>query len=112
MIDVLTAFQDANPDRHFFLFTIIALALWKNQLKHEREIVLRHTEASAEQIRIRVAGLMNARIASLGLLADRWVERQPPEFSHTRYVQFAKNFYPHYPGFTAINWIDPDGVIQ
>ena len=69
-------------------------------------------ETSSEQIRIRVEGLMRARMASLELLADRWVERTPPDFSQKRFLEFAENFYIHYPGFTGINWIDPEGIIR
>ncbi|MBW2569720.1 MAG: hypothetical protein JRE47_10225, partial [Deltaproteobacteria bacterium] len=55
---------------------------------------------------------MSTRLASLELLAERWVERRPPDFSQKRFFQFAKAFYTHFPGFTGINWIDPEGVIQ
>ena len=100
------------PVAAFFLFASIALVLWKNQNRHERELVLRHTEASAEQIRIRVEGLMKTRMASLELLADRWVERRPPDFSQERFLQFAHILYTHYPGFTGINWIDAKGFVR
>jgi signal transduction histidine kinase len=96
----------------FLIFSSIAVLLWHNQNKHEQELVLRHTETSSEQIRIRIEGLMNARMASLELLAERWVERVPPDFSQTRFLDFAEMFYSHYPGFMGINWIDPTGVIR
>jgi signal transduction histidine kinase len=96
----------------FIVFGTIALVLWDNHNRHERELILRHTEASAEQMRMRIVGLMNARMASLELLADRWVERRPPDFSQKRFLQFAENFYTHYPGFTGINWVDPEGIVR
>jgi signal transduction histidine kinase len=107
-----TYFRRLLPVAAFFLFAGIALALWKNQNRHERELVLRHTEASAEQIRIRVEGLMNARIASLELLAERWVERRPPDFSQRRFLKFAEVLFTHYPGITGINWIDAKGFVR
>ena len=89
-----------------------AIILWQNQNKYEKNLVFLHTQTSSEQIRIRVEGLMNTRMASLELLADRWVERTPPDFSQKRFLEFAENFYTHYPGFTGINWIDPGGVVR
>jgi len=96
----------------FLIVGSIAVVLWQNQNRHERELVLRHTETSSRQIRIRIEGLMNARMASLELLAERWVERDPPDFSQTRFLDFAEMFYSHYPGFMGINWIDPTGVVR
>jgi len=96
----------------FIIFGSIAVFLWQNQNRHERELVLRHAETSSEQIRIRIEGLMKARMASLESLAERWVERVPPDFSQTRFLDFAKMFYSHYPGFWGIHWIDPEGVVR
>ena len=96
----------------FFLFGSITVILWQNQNKYERELVFRHTETSSEQIRIRIQGLMNTRMASLEVLADRWVQRIPPDFRRKRFLEFAKHLYTHYPGFMGINWIDPEGVIR
>jgi signal transduction histidine kinase len=96
----------------FLIFGSISVLLWQNQSRHERELVLRHTETSSEQMRIRIEGLMNARMASLESLAERWVERVPPDFSQTRFLDFAEMFYSHYPGFMGINWIDPTGIVR
>jgi len=101
-----------SPFFAFLIFGSIAVLLWHNQNRHERELVLRHAETSSEQIRIRIEGLMNARMASLELLAERWVERVPPDFSQKRFLEFAEMFYSHYPGFMGINWLDPAGVVQ
>ncbi len=101
-----------SPFFAFLIFGSIAVLLWQNQNRHERELVLRHTETSSEQIRIRIEGLMNARMASLESMSERWVERIPPDFSQTRFLDFAEMFYSHYPGFMGINWIDPKGVVR
>ena len=96
----------------FLLFGGIALILWNIQNNHERELFLRHTETSAHQTRIRIEGLMNARMASLKFLAERWVERTPPDFSEKRFLDFAEDLYALFPGFWSINWIDPGGVVR
>jgi len=105
-------FRKFFPLIAFLIFGSGAVLLWQNQNKHKQRLVVRHMETSSEQIRIRVEGLMNARMASLEILADRWVERTPPDFSQKRFLEFAENFYTHYPGFTGINWIDPEGVVR
>ncbi|MDX9786560.1 MAG: ATP-binding protein [Desulfobacterales bacterium] len=96
----------------FLLLGGIAVLLWQEQNDHRRELIFRHTASSAEQIQIRMEGLMQARMASLELLASRWVERVPPDFSRNRFLDFAENFYTYYPGFMGINWADSAGVIR
>ena len=54
-----------TPFFAFLIFGSIAVLLWQNQNRHQRQLVLRHTETSSEQIRIRIEGLMKARMASL-----------------------------------------------
>ena len=105
-------FKNLFPIAAFLIFGSGAVILWQNQNKHEQQLVVRHMETSSEQIRIRVEGLMNARMASLELLADRWVERTPPDFSQKRFLEFAENFYTHHPGFSGINWINPEGIVR
>ena len=101
-----------SPFVAFIIFGSIAVLLWQNQNSYERELVRRHTETSSRQIQSRIEGLMRARMASLELLAERWVGRFPPDFSQTRFLDFAKVFYSHNPGFMGINWIDPAGAVR
>jgi signal transduction histidine kinase len=94
------------------LLGIFTVLFWQRQNSHEYESMSRHTKTSAEQIRIRMEGLMNTRLNALMVFANRWVEREPPDFGKERFVHFAQEFYGKFPGFQAINWIDPEGVIQ
>ena len=96
----------------FLIFGSITVLLWQNQNSYERELALRHAETSSRQIISRIEVLMRARMASLELLAERWTGRVPPDFSKTRFLDFAKVFYSHNPGFMGINWIDPAGVVR
>jgi signal transduction histidine kinase len=101
-----------SPFFAFLIFGSISVFLWQNQNSYERELVFRHTETASRQVRSRIENLMHARMASLELLAERWVERVPPDFSRTRFLDFAEVFYSHHPGFMGINWIDPAGVVR
>lgn len=102
----------AIPIIAFILFSVIVIWLWQRENLHKRKVIYRYTETTAEQIRIRIEGLMNARMASLQILAARWVERRPPDFTRNRFFGFAEAFCTHYPGFWGINWIDPEGIIH
>lgn len=101
-----------SPVIAFLIFGSITVLLWQNQNSYERELALRHAETSSRQIISRIEVLMRARMASLELLAERWTGRVPPDFSKTRFLDFAKVFYSHNPGFMGINWIDPAGVVR
>ena len=96
----------------FLCLSSITVVLWQDYTEHDEEIMLRHTETTLGQIHMRLEDFMEERLSSLEVLADRWVERRPPDFSYTRYRQFAETYFKHYPGFQAINWIDPDGFIR
>ncbi|MDL1980184.1 MAG: ATP-binding protein [Deltaproteobacteria bacterium] len=96
----------------FLCLSSITVVLWQDHTERDEEIMLRHTETAVEQIHMRLEDFMEERLSSLEVLADRWVERRPPDFSYTRYRQFAETYFKHYPGFQAINWVDPDGFIR
>jgi len=100
------------PFTAFAVLATVALLLWQHQNIRDRELVLRYIETSVEQVRIRVEGLMNARLASLRLTADRWVEREPPDFSRERFQGFASALHKNHPGYSGIFWSDPSGTIQ
>ena len=105
-------FNKLLPIAVFLLLGGITVVLWQDHAEHDEEIMLRHTETTAEQIHMRLKDFMEERLSSLEVLADRWVERRPPDFSYTRYRQFAETYFKHYPGFQAINWVDTDGFIR
>ncbi len=95
----------------FLCLSSITVVLWRDYTEHDKEIMRRHTETTAQQIHMRLEDFMEERLSSLEVLVDRWVERRPPDFSYTRYRQFAETYFKHYPGFQAINWVDTDGFI-
>jgi len=102
----------AIPFITFLMLSVITLGLWQSQISHRRELLLKHAETSVEQLKVRIEGIMNARIASLEMIADRWIERKPPDFSRERFMGFARATTEHYPGFAGIYWISPEGLVQ
>lgn len=100
------------PWMALLFFSAIAVLLWQAQNRHERQMMLHLLETTADQLRIRIEGLIHARIASLEILADRWVEREPPDFRKERFLAFAASLYRRYPGFTSLHWVDPEGTVR
>ena len=96
----------------FVTLSIITIALCHQYAEHDEEIIRRHTQSTAERIRVRIQDFIEERLSSLEVLVDRWVERTPPDFSYRRYRQFAETYFKHYPGFRAINWVDKQGVVR
>jgi PAS domain S-box-containing protein len=104
--------QTVFPLLAFLLFSSISFVLVLQQGREEKGQISRYTNTSAEQVRVRTEGFMNARIASLAILAERWVERTPPDFSRHRFLQFAQAIYNHYPGLMCINWMEHSGSVK
>jgi PAS domain S-box-containing protein len=96
----------------FLCLSVITIVLWHDYTELDEEIMRRHTETMVEQIHMRLEDFMEERLSSLEVLVDRWVERRPPDFSYTRYRQFAETYCKYYPGFQAINWVDTEGFIR
>lgn len=106
------ALRKLSPMLVFLFFAGITTALWRAQAHHEHQLILRHVESSAKLGGIRIGSIMDSRMATLKLLADRWVDKIPPDFSRRRFLSFAKAVYTRYPGFSGLYWADPDGVIR
>lgn len=95
----------------FVLFGCVTLAIWRTQRDHDRDTMVRHGQSSGEQLRIRIEGLMTARMASLELVADRLAERKPFDLSEERFFGFAENLFRHYRGFAAVEWLQAHGSV-
>jgi signal transduction histidine kinase len=95
----------------FVFFGWVTVTIWQTQRDHDRDTMVRHGESSGEQLRIRIEGLMTARIASLELVADRLEERKPFDLSEERFFGFAENLFRRFRGFAAVEWIDANGTV-
>ena len=96
----------------FAFFSAVTVALWRVQVDHLRELVIRHVESSAAISGARIDAVMESREATLKLLAHRWVEGENRDFSRRRFIDFAKVIFNDSPGFSGILMADPNGVIK
>ncbi len=100
------------PTAGFLLLAGITTALWYTQNQSQDQLLVHHMENFAEQFRIRIIGMMNARVASLEMIRSRWLERQPSDFSRERFLGLAGSTVNHFPGISGIYWVCPDGDIR
>lgn len=61
----------------FVTLSIITIVLCHQYAEHDEEIIRRHTQSTAERIRVRIQDFIEERLSSLEVLVDRWVERTP-----------------------------------
>ncbi len=94
----------------FLLFIGITAMIFNNQIKHQRKLVRQHTNTAAEQVCIRLEDFVETRLSALEVFSKRWTQR--PDFSEERFLQFAELYYANYPGFMAVNWVNPEGIIH
>ncbi len=100
------------PTAGFLLLAGITMALWYTQNESQNQLLVHHMENFAEQFRIRIIGMMSARVASLEMIRSRWLERQPSDFSRERFLGLAGATLNHFPGISGIYWVNPDGAIR
>ncbi|MGC9197054.1 MAG: ATP-binding protein [Syntrophobacteraceae bacterium] len=96
----------------FVFFASLTVALWRVQVDHLRQLVVLHVESSAQLAADRIGAIMESRQATLEMLADRWVRDEGHDFGRPRFLSFASIIFKDYPGFCAIFWADPKGVIR
>ncbi len=94
----------------FALLSWVSISVWRDRINYDRRILDAHTRDVTNGIAHGFETFMEDRLAVLESLAKRWPES--PDFTQQRFVGFAKIWYGAYPGFLAINWIDPEGVIR
>ena len=54
---------------------------------------------------------MQTNMAIMAIFANRWVEKNPADFSRNRFIQFAEAYYKHFPSFSIISLLDHKGLI-
>ncbi|MGC8492033.1 MAG: ATP-binding protein [Syntrophobacteraceae bacterium] len=101
-----------SPILVFVFFASVTIVLWRVQVDHYRQLVVRHVQSATEIAGIRIGSIMNANEATLGLLAARWVEDEGHDFSYKRFSDFARAIFKNYPGFSSVFLADTSGVIR
>ena len=99
-----------RPAIVFAAALVLTLLLWGLQERSHRERLHLETEVTAEQVGKRLSDWMDDRMSLSAFLAENWERTYAGDVG--RFERDAARFIDHFPGFQAINWIDPDEVIR
>ena|GEM_PF-1646958 len=94
----------------FLLAAALATTLWWQLGRVERERIRVETEVTAEQVRLRLEAWIDARAAIVNHLSGG--RHVSDDVEHRAFVIEASRFVQAFPGFKALNWIDPQWVIR
>ncbi len=98
------------PALAFILVALAAVMLWREERRANEVRVRAASEATAEQVALRLENWIDSRLAVVHHLASEWrpeLVRDPKSFQ-----ELASQFLRLYPGFQALNWIDSKWVIR
>jgi PAS domain S-box-containing protein len=109
-IDETLRFRWGRPVVVFALSFALAVALWGLQERSYRGRLTLETEVTAEQVGKRLSDWMEDRMSLSAFLAENWESEYAADAQH--FERDARDFVRRFPGFQAINWIDPDQVIR
>jgi len=107
----------------FLVLAALTLVVWRQQIGHQRSLLLRHTEDVCLQASRRLELHLTYRLAAARILARRWAshERALPtgasaggehselaDFSRSRFHDFAAIVMEELPGYHRLRLIPPD----
>jgi len=88
----------------------LTVLLWGLQERSHRERLHLETQVTAEQVGKRLSDWMEDRMSLSAFLAENWEQEYAAD--PERFKRDAARFVTRFPGFQAINWIDPGEVIR
>ena len=81
---------------------------WKIE-QHERDLIQRQTQLTANQIAIRMEEFFTARLAIAETVRDELADGQIT--AHRPFVRHVMTVTDNFPGLQAINWVNEQGII-
>ncbi|MGD9549023.1 MAG: ATP-binding protein [Candidatus Krumholzibacteriia bacterium] len=88
----------------------LVFGLWRTAQRRDTQRLQAETTIAAEQIKMRLEAWIDARTAAVTIIARNF--RNDPTRERTLFHERAQAFIESYPGFQALNFIDPGYVIR
>ena len=102
----------------FALLATGTVAVWRQQVRHQRSLLHQRTEDVGIQASRRLEMFVESRLNVAELFAKRWATHEQRDFSHSRFVDFAELVIDEIPGYHALGlfpadrghvWVVPQG---
>jgi PAS domain S-box-containing protein len=92
----------------FILFSTLTYNVWRDQQKHQRSLLLQHTEDVCYQTARRLEIFVGSRLNVATTFAARCSYLEINDFSKTKFQEFANFLLGSLPGYNSIKFISPD----
>jgi len=106
----------ALPALVFLVLVGLTTAVWHQQVRHQRELLARHTDDVCTQVSRRLEVFVEARLAVAQTFAKRWATHEQQDFSERRFTAFARVVLGELPDYRSLallsatgdpTWIEP-----
>ncbi len=92
----------------FAVLAALTLAIWAQQVGHQRSLLRRHTEDVCFQGSRRLEVFVESRLQVAALFARRWESHQTRDFSRQRFEEFASLLVSEIPGYARVRMVPPE----
>ncbi len=98
------------PAAVFLVLAGAFLGLWWSISTRDRAILRRQTRVTAEQAAARLEDALALRLALVDQIRHEWLAS--PFETRAAFTRRSLALQREFPGYLAVNWIDPDGIIR
>jgi len=93
----------------FAVLAALTLVVWMQQIRHERNVLERHTQDVCLQASRRLEIFIDSRLTVVEVFATRWATHGQRDYSRQRFEEFAAVLFRRIPGFQWVGLVSPAG---
>ena len=93
----------------FLVLGALTFLVWRQQVRHQRRLLNRHTRDVAFQASRRLQVFVESHLRVAAIFARRWSTHEKRDFSRKRFEEFASVLLQELPGYHTVSLIPPDG---
>lgn len=92
----------------FAVLALLTALVWRQQVQHQRSLLIQRTEAICAQAARRLEVFMESHLRVASIFARRWSTHETRDFSRRRFEEFASVLMEELPGYYAVGLVPPD----